>query len=148
LFEDSGEYDLSLRTIDVSKPRVKGLLLFVKAFVDTVMAGDILDPSAVIDRLPSLLPPSSKMLATTTDAIAALVHTAMSTVDFRLIAVDDASPAQSTHKNVLFDEWNAHGPGSYTFRYRHDQSSLEFVLKLTKLGGRTLINAIAVEAGL
>jgi proteasome inhibitor subunit 1 (PI31) len=111
------------------------------------MAGDILDPSAVIDRLPSLLPPSSKILATTSDAIAALVHTAMSTVDFRLIAVDDASPAQSTDKNVLFDEWNAHGPGGYTLRYRHDQSSLEFVLKLTKLGGRTLINAIAVEAG-
>ena len=35
--------------------------------------------------------------------------------------------------------------GHYTLRYKHEQSSMEFVIKVSKLGGRTVINAIAVE---
>lgn len=69
----------------------------------------------------------------------------MTVVAFRLIAVDESAPALSTLANVLPVEWNKSGPGHYTFRYRHEQSSLEFVMKIAKLGGRTLINAIAVE---
>lgn len=71
----------------------------------------------------------------------------MTALGFRLIAIDDTSPSQSYPNNVLPESWDAHGPGSYTFRYRHDQSSLEFVLKVSKLGGRTMIHAIAVEVG-
>jgi proteasome inhibitor subunit 1 (PI31) len=108
------------------------------------MAG-LLDPAAILASLPNLLPPSSKKLSTPHDGIAAILHTTMSAVGFRLVAVDDVSPARSILTNVLPDEWNAHGPGNYTFRYRHEQSSLEFVMKIAKLGGRTLVNAIAVE---
>ncbi|RDB22635.1 Proteasome inhibitor PI31 subunit [Hypsizygus marmoreus] len=110
------------------------------------MTNDILDPSALISLLPTLLPPSSKHLASPQDAIAALLHSIMSAVAFRLVAVDETSPSGSVLANVLPAEWNKNGPGNYTFRYRHDQSSLEFVLKVSKLGGRTLINAIAVES--
>ena len=99
------------------------------------MTGNILDPSAVVALLPNLLPQSVKKLCSPHDAITALVHTAMSSVAFRLIAVDDTSPARSTLANILPDEWNMHGPGNYTLRYRHDQSSLEFVVKVAKLGG-------------
>jgi len=48
--------------------------------------------------------------------------------------------------NILPEEWSQHGPGNYTFRYKHDQSSLEFVVKVAKLGSRTLLNAIALES--
>jgi len=105
-----------------------------------------LDPSAIISLLPSLLPPGSKKLDSVQDGIAALLHSAMTALAFRLIAIDDTSPSQPMQDNVLPDEWNKHGPGNYTFRYKHEQSSLEFVVKVVKLGGRTLINAIAVES--
>lgn len=91
------------------------------------------------------MPPSKKVLQSPVEALAALVHSAMSVLGFRLVAVDDSSPARTFENNVLPDEWNQHSPGSYTFRYRHEQSSLEFLLKVLKLGSRTVINAIAVE---
>ncbi|EMD40641.1 hypothetical protein CERSUDRAFT_103020 [Gelatoporia subvermispora B] len=110
------------------------------------MSSNILDPSALIQALPNVLPPAKKRLESPQDAIAALVHTALVTLSFRLIAVDESSPARSILNSVLPDEWNQHGPGHYTFRYRHEQSSLEFVVKVVKLGSRTVINSIAVES--
>jgi proteasome inhibitor subunit 1 (PI31) len=105
----------------------------------------ILDPSALLSLLPSILPPSAKSLSSSQDAIAALLHSIMSTLAFRLIAIDESSLSNLPSTTILPAEWNKNGPGYYTFKYRHDQSSLEFVLNVSKLGGRTLINAIAVE---
>ncbi|OCH90695.1 hypothetical protein OBBRIDRAFT_754456 [Obba rivulosa] len=110
------------------------------------MASNVLDPSALIHALPNVLPPTKKRLEYPQDAIAALVHTALVALGFRLIAVDESSPARSILNSVLPDEWNQHGPGHYTFRYRHEQSSLEFLVKIVKLGSRTMINSIAVES--
>jgi hypothetical protein len=112
------------------------------------MSSNILDPSALLAALPRYLPVSSKSLTSSQEALAALVHTVLSTLAFRLIAVDDASSPRTFDDNVLPDEWNTFGPGSFTFRYRHEQSSLEFLVKVTKLGSRTVINAIAIEASL
>ncbi|KAI0033771.1 PI31 proteasome regulator N-terminal-domain-containing protein [Vararia minispora EC-137] len=109
------------------------------------MANDLLDPSALLQSLPRLLPPGNKTLRSPSDAIACLLHTAMIAVGFRLIAVDD-TPAITILDGVLPAHWNQHGPEHHTFRYRHEQSSLDFIMKTTKLGGRTLINAIAVES--
>jgi len=108
---------------------------------------DLLDPSALLQSLPSLLPLNGKTLGSQYDAIACLLHTALIALGFRLIAVDDAAPASAVLLDgVLPAEWNNHSPGNYTFRYRHEQSSLEYVVKVAKLGSRTLINAIAVES--
>ena len=106
---------------------------------------DILDPAALLSLLPTLLPPSRKHLTSPQDAVATILHTIFSSLAFRLIGVNDISVATTTSTNILPEEWNKDGPGHYTFRYRHDQSSLEFVLKVSKLGRRTLINAIADE---
>ncbi|KAJ7667871.1 PI31 proteasome regulator N-terminal-domain-containing protein [Mycena polygramma] len=106
---------------------------------------DILDPAALISLLPTLLPSSKKTLSSSQDGIAALLHAAMTSLSFRLIGIDESSPATSA-LTVLPEDWNKNGPSHYTFRYRHDQSSLEFVVKVSKLGGRTLINAIALES--
>ncbi|KAJ7179869.1 PI31 proteasome regulator N-terminal-domain-containing protein [Mycena crocata] len=109
------------------------------------MVSNILDPAALIALLPTLLPSSKQTLSSSQDGIAALLHAAMTALAFRLIAVDESSLGTSP-LTVLPDEWNKDGPSHYTFRYRHDQSSLEFVLKVSKLGGRTLVNAIALES--
>ena len=109
------------------------------------MAANILDPAALVAKLAHVLPPSKPSLQSPTEGLAALVHSIMSVLAFRLIAVDDHSATRTFEDNVLPDEWSLHGPGSYTFRYKHEQSSLEFLLKVTKLGSRTVLNAIALE---
>ena len=109
------------------------------------MSPDLLDPSALIAPLLNLLPSSKKRLESQQDAVVALIHSAFTALSFRLIAVDEASPANITLGGVLPEAWNTNGPGNYTLRYRHEQSSLEYIIKVVKLGNRTLINAIAVE---
>ena len=109
------------------------------------MPGDPLDPAALTGRLPSLLPEAAKKLDSSQDGLVALLHTAMVELGFRLIAVDEHSPPKTDLNNILPEDWVKHGPGSYTLRYKHDQSSLEFLLKVSKLGNRTLFNAIALE---
>lgn len=107
-------------------------------------SSDILDPAALISLLPTLLPSSSKSLASPQDAISALIHTALTVLAFRLISVDDDDSASLT-ANFLPPQWNKGGPGHYTFKYKHDQSSLDFVIKISKLGPRTVVNAIAFQ---
>lgn len=109
------------------------------------MTTSIFDPAALISSLPRLLPVPSKTLKSQHDGITALLHTAMVAVGFRLVAVDDSAPANDALVNVLPSEWNSHSPGHFALRYRHDQSSMEFIIKVVKLGSRTLINGIATE---
>ncbi|TDL29706.1 hypothetical protein BD410DRAFT_736820 [Rickenella mellea] len=104
-----------------------------------------LDPSVLVSLLPTVLPASKKLLNSPQDGLTALVHSIMSALSFRLVAIDDASPSRTIENNVLPEAWNKSGPGSYTLRYLHDQSSLQFLLKISKLGARTLVNAIAIE---
>ncbi|KAF7332127.1 hypothetical protein MKEN_00093700 [Mycena kentingensis (nom. inval.)] len=105
---------------------------------------EVLDPAALLARIPTLLPPDST-LSSPQDALAVLGHTAFNVLGFNLIAVDDASTSTSP-MTILPDTWNRGGPGHYTFKYKHDQSSLIFVVSISKLGSRTLINAIALES--
>ncbi|KAF8639931.1 hypothetical protein AX17_001181 [Amanita inopinata Kibby_2008] len=108
------------------------------------MTTNALDPSALISSLPRLLPESQDSLTTPHDAIAALLHATMASLSFRLIAINESSLSDAA--NVLPAEWNKDGPGSYTFKYRHNQSSLEFLIKVISLGRRTLVNAIPLES--
>ena len=124
--------------------RVQCSLFPIQPFA-LIMVANILDASALLQTLPSLLPPGKKKLDSQQDAIAALVHTALTVLGFRLTAVDESTPTRTSENNALPEEWNQHGPGNYAFKYRHEQSSLEFLVKVTKLGSRTLVNSIAVE---
>lgn len=106
---------------------------------------DPLDPSALISKIPTLLPSGDKSLKTPHDGLAVLLHAVMASLEFRLVAMDDSSPANEEYGNVLPEEWNKSGPESYAFRYKHIQSSLVFFLKVVKLGSRTVIHGIALE---
>ncbi|XP_006460212.1 hypothetical protein AGABI2DRAFT_191978, partial [Agaricus bisporus var. bisporus H97] len=108
------------------------------------MSPNPLDPAALVSLLPTLLPPSST-LSNAQDALVSLIHAAFSALAFRLTAVDESSSSSTYQTNVLPVEWNKSGPAHYTLKYRHEQSSLEFVVNVSKLGSRTLINTIALE---
>ncbi|KAI0650618.1 PI31 proteasome regulator N-terminal-domain-containing protein [Trametes meyenii] len=109
------------------------------------MSTNILDASALLHALPNVLPDKKKKLESPQDALAALVHTVFTVLGFRLIGIDESGPTRTFEDNVLPEEWNQHGPGNYALRYKHEQSSLEFLVKVVKLGSRTLINSIAIE---
>lgn len=109
------------------------------------MASNILDPAALTTHLVSILPDTNKRLSSAHDGLAALVHAIFTTLGFRLIAIDDTSSARTFENNVLPEDWNTNGLTDHALRYRHEQSSLEFLVKTVRLGQRTLINAIALE---
>ncbi|KAG9051004.1 hypothetical protein FS837_000112 [Tulasnella sp. UAMH 9824] len=104
-----------------------------------------LDPSAILSVLPTLLPAELRVLQSQHDALAALIHTVMARLDFRLVGLDDSSTRLQNADNVLPEAWNRSAPESYTFRYTHSQSSLEYLVKVVKLGKRSVIHGIALE---
>lgn len=52
---------------------------------------------------------------------------------------------------IEFDEtniqklWTSDAPSHREFRYAHSQSSLEFIIKVSRMGGKTVIMGVAVE---
>jgi proteasome inhibitor subunit 1 (PI31) len=116
--------------------------------ITTTTMSSLLDPSALLEQLPKLLPDTSGSIQSPQDALAILSHTLLTRLSFRLTSLSDASTAQveSFPNNVLPSSWNFSGPSNYTFRYAHDQSSLRFLLKVVSLGSRILIHATALES--
>ncbi|SNX84859.1 uncharacterized protein MEPE_03568 [Melanopsichium pennsylvanicum] len=117
---------------------------------------DLLDPSALLSVLPTLLPASSSepQLRNPSDALAALIHTILTRLDFRLVGLseDDRLPTSSdvptslpNEANKLPSQWNHKGPDHYAFRYKQNQSSLDYLVKLVKLGSRSIVHGIALQ---
>lgn len=135
---------------------------------------DPLDTTNLLRSLLALLPRASDSpLRNPTDAIAALVHTIHTALDFRLINpapaanttsssntaasgeeedTDDAASETATAvdqdegsdvPNQLAEGWNARGEDSYVFEYRHEQSSMVFRVRIGRMGGRVQIDAMA-----
>lgn len=79
-------------------------------------------------------------------AIALFCHACMLAVGFRLVGLgeDDKIEAHSEPNNTqpLPAEWDEHS--SYAFRYTHPQSSMEFLLKVTRLGGKAIILGVGL----
>lgn len=105
---------------------------------------NILDPSALLADLPKYLP-SKSQLSQPIDALTALTHTILTLLGFRLVGLDDSSTRDTYDGNILPEGWNMGSSGSFTLRYTHEQSSLEFTVKVSRLGSRSIINAIATE---
>ena len=132
---------------------------------------DPLDVNNILELLPTLLPRStSSPLPHTTDALAALVHTIHTSLAFRLIRPpnEDPTEASSTQEQHDFDDgasetttavdqdemegdvegrlwtgWNHRAEDSYSFEYKHEQSSMVFRLRVGRMGGRVQIDAMA-----
>lgn len=102
--------------------------------------------SALLSVIPSLLPESDKSLKTPQDGLAVLSHSILSALAFRLTAVGESTQKSHSSSNTLPTGWNKDGLGNYTFRYKHEQSSLDFLVKIHTLGTRLLFNTIATES--
>jgi hypothetical protein len=109
-----------------------------------------LRPDSILDYVSKSLPPSSddsaQILKDPYSAIAIFCHACMLAVGFRLIGLgeDHKIEAQSDPEDAspLPKEWNA--SSTHAFRYTHPQSSMEFLLKVTRLGGKALVHGIAL----
>ncbi|EQL30268.1 hypothetical protein RJZ56_006658 [Blastomyces dermatitidis] len=78
------------------------------------------------------------------EAIALIGHACMIAVDFRLIGLEEDHRIESQEPSspLLPKEWNA--SSTYAFKYAHPQSSMQFLLKITRLGGNAVIYALAL----
>lgn len=130
----------------------------------TMSAGG-LSAAELLSLAITLLPPSSsssssseRSLENPIEALALLIHSIQSSTGFRLVSpsTDAAATATSTTvageaeapsvqaaANQLKDGWKR--GGSPAFTYRHDQSSLEFQIKVIEVGGRGMVIGVAVQ---
>lgn len=104
-----------------------------------------LDPATLLAKLPSLLP-GNKQLASSTDAVAALVHTVFTSLSFVLVGIDDDDTSKEYENNGLPEDWNDSKKGCITFRYI--QEDREVIVKVMKMGKQTVISAVGTEVSL
>ncbi|MCJ1451489.1 hypothetical protein MMC28_001826 [Mycoblastus sanguinarius] len=82
------------------------------------------------------------------DAIALLSHACMLAVGFRLVGLGEdhriEATSDTTETQPLPTEWNASNSNDYAFRYAHSQSSLQYLVKVSRLGGKAVINGLGV----
>ncbi|KAJ8606696.1 hypothetical protein MRB53_040778 [Persea americana] len=104
------------------------------------------------------------LLRAPSDAVALAAHAAFVAVGFRLVGLGEEhriqvegegeSTDRSSETTVSSEttiarlpaEWNAQNAqaGSYAFRYKHSQSSMEFLLKISRMGSKAIIMGMAL----
>ncbi|KAI9717215.1 MAG: hypothetical protein M1828_007408 [Chrysothrix sp. TS-e1954] len=112
------------------------------------MQQDALSASSLTGYIASSLPREAEpQLRNATDAIAIACHAGMLAVSFRLVGLgeDHQIEAQSDPEapQPLPKEWNA-SSSSHAFRYAHPQSSMQFLLKVNRLGPKTVVYGIGL----
>ncbi|GAA5987270.1 hypothetical protein JCM5350_008125 [Sporobolomyces pararoseus] len=100
---------------------------------------DLLSATQLLSLCHSLSP-SSTCLSSPSQVVLLLVHSIHSSLSFRLI---DPKPQQQD-KNELPRDWEKSSSNN-GFKYKHDQSSLEFIISVVDLGDKLLIVGNAVN---
>ena len=99
-------------------------------------------------------------LSSPLEAISALSHACMLTTGFRFLGCGEdhkAGPQPHPHHlectdsiELEFDEsniqklWTSESPSHHEFRYAHPQSSMQFIIKVSRMGGKTVIMGVAI----
>ncbi|GAA5847014.1 hypothetical protein JCM3766R1_005898 [Sporobolomyces carnicolor] len=97
---------------------------------------DLLDLSNLVSQCASLAPASTR-LTSLAQVVSLVLHAIHSSLSFRLI---DPKPAHENSSELPSDWLTANG-----FKYRHDQSSLEFLVSVVDLGDKLLIVGNAID---
>ncbi|CAB4374360.1 unnamed protein product [Rhizophagus irregularis] len=120
---------------------------------------NVLAPEAVLSILDTSLKPTEEgtdiILGSSQDALAALFHSIMQAVGFRLVGLGEEDNSEEDNKITNRDTegnvvglpkgWNAHGPNSYAFRYKHPQSSFTFLIKCMRLSNKFIVHGMGIE---
>lgn len=90
----------------------------------------------------SLPKDASPQLNNAFDAIALAGHSTMLAVGFRLVGLGEdhriEAASDPTNPQPLPKEWNANS-GSYAFRYAHTQSSMQYLLKISRMANKAIV---------
>ncbi|TPX53742.1 hypothetical protein PhCBS80983_g06187 [Powellomyces hirtus] len=113
-----------------------------------------LHPPALFQTLHGILPPNATPLLTSpADLVMALFHAAMLRFGFRFLGLGEAGNGNGTNQQPdvaegetppLPADWNGAGD-MFSFRYRHSQSSLTFLLKGVKVGSKLVVHGMGIE---
>ncbi|KAJ5159468.1 uncharacterized protein N7482_006472 [Penicillium canariense] len=102
-----------------------------------------LSPDNVLGLAAKALGNGQPSLQTPYEAVALVGHACMAAVDFRLVGLgEDHNLDSSTETPALPTEWNAYP--TFAFRYAHAQSSMQYVLKVSRLGNNAVVFALAL----
>jgi hypothetical protein len=105
--------------------------------------GNVLSAASLACFIRGSLPKdSSPQIKTAPEAIALASHAAMLAVGFRMVGLGEdhklETPSDRDDVQELPTEWNANA-GSYSFRYKHSQSSMEYLIKANRMGNKVVV---------
>ncbi|KAJ5760375.1 hypothetical protein N7520_007531 [Penicillium odoratum] len=97
----------------------------------------------VLDVAIKALHDEQPSLKTPYEAIALIGHACMAALEFKLVGLGEDHNIESTELPKLPAEWNANS--TLTFRYTHEQSPMQFLLRVSRLGNKAVVNALGLD---
>ncbi|TGO12888.1 hypothetical protein BTUL_0080g00080 [Botrytis tulipae] len=115
------------------------------------MANNPLSPDSILHHMAEALPTHQKDdtdsdISSSYEAIALFSHACMIAVGFRLIGFAEGQENKAECAQLaprLSSKWNS-SFGSHSFLYAHSQSSMNYVVKIDRLGGKAEIRGIGL----
>ncbi|KAH6662983.1 PI31 proteasome regulator N-terminal-domain-containing protein [Halenospora varia] len=115
------------------------------------MANNPLSTESILKHMAEALPTHNKEdtdsdISSSYEAIALFSHACMIAVGFRLIGFGENQKTEAECSQLaprLSSKWNA-SFGSHSFLYAHSQSSMQYLVKIDRLGGKAEIRGIGL----
>ncbi|KAI9053178.1 hypothetical protein LZ554_003444 [Drepanopeziza brunnea f. sp. 'monogermtubi'] len=115
------------------------------------MATNPLSTESILKHMADAVPTHSKGetgsdFSSSYEAIALFAHACMTAVGFRLLGYGEGQKNEAESQKLaprLSEKWNS-SVNSYSFLYAHSQSSMEYVIKVDRLGGKAEIRGIGL----
>ncbi|PMD16547.1 hypothetical protein NA56DRAFT_649409 [Hyaloscypha hepaticicola] len=115
------------------------------------MANNPLSTESILKHMADALPTHAKGdtssdFSSSYEAIALFAHACMTAVGFRLIGYSEGQKTEAELAKIaprLSTKWNS-SFGSHSFLYAHSQSSMQYVIKVDRLGGKAEIRGIGL----
>ncbi|KAI9891076.1 MAG: hypothetical protein M1814_003275 [Vezdaea aestivalis] len=105
------------------------------------MASNPLSAKSLQQAMSTVLPEAQTSLKNVFEAIALTAHAIMTSLDYKLVGLDEDDTLPSRDSLELPDTWCS--GSSYAFQYSHPQSSLKFIMRISRLGTKALLHGIA-----
>ena len=116
---------------------------------EDINSGNVFSAANLSEYMYSSLTPSTEpQLRDPYDAVALLCHACMIAVGFRLIGLGEEGKidvtAEAQSPEPLPSAWNSTTTSNYAFRYAHSQSSLTYLVKVSRLGSKALVHGLTL----